>query len=119
MAFFVPHIFMVTKTRWNNVILLSITQAFFLISVILMMTLSGMVGLQLATDKSLATLPVAMIAVGTAVMLIPASFIIKKVGQRNGFMIGTLLSALAGILSFYAIIHHSFSLFVIGNTMLN
>lgn len=118
MAFFVPHIFMVTKTKWNNVILLSITQAFFLISVILMMTLSSMVGLQLATDKSLATLPVAMIAVGTAVMLIPASFIIKKVGQRNGFMIGTLLSALAGILSFYAIIHHSFTLFIIGNMLL-
>lgn len=74
---------MTTRMKWNNVIILSIAQALFLTSIILMMTLSGMVGLKLSTNKSLATLPVAMIAVGTALMLIPPSMIIKKVGQRN------------------------------------
>lgn len=107
-----------TKIKWNNVILLSISQGLFLTSIILMMTLSGMVGLKLASNKSLATLPVAMIAVGTAVMLIPASYVIKKVGQRNGFLIGTIISSLAGSLSFYGIIQNSFSIFFTGNMLL-
>ncbi|WP_312191708.1 MFS transporter [Sphingobacterium sp.] len=109
---------MTTRIKWNNVIILSIAQALFLTSIILMMTLSGMVGLKLSTNKSLATLPVAMIAVGTALMLIPASMIIKKVGQRNGFLIGTTISLMAGLLSFFGIIQNSFTIFFIGNMLL-
>ncbi len=81
------------------------------------MTLSGIVGLELATDKSLATLPIAMISGGTATMMIPASFVIKKMGQKKAFMIGTLIGMLAGLLAFYGILHRSFAIFVIGNML--
>lgn len=37
-------------------------------------------------EKSFSTLPIAMISVGTTTMMIPASLIIKKIGQRKGFM---------------------------------
>ena len=81
------------------------------------MTLSGMVGLKLAPEESLSTFPIAMISVGTATMMIPASLIIKKIGQRRGFMVGTLVGVLAGLLSFYAIMTSSFILFIVGNML--
>lgn len=106
-----------SKPKWNNVILLFTSQALFQTASILVMTLSGMIGLELATDKSLATLPIAMISVGTATMMIPASFIIKKLGQKKAFMIGTTVGMLAGLLAFYGILHRSFEIFVIGNML--
>ncbi|WP_270420950.1 MULTISPECIES: MFS transporter [Weeksellaceae] len=85
---------------------------------ILVITLSGVVGLQMAPDKNLATLPLAMITVGTAGMMIPASLIIKKLGQRNAFMIGTLIGVLSGLVSWYGIVQNSFWLFSVGNMLI-
>ncbi|MEK6511168.1 MFS transporter [Myroides odoratimimus] len=104
--------------KWNNVIILSSAQALFQTASILVMTLSGIVGLKLASDESLATLPISVISVGTAIMMIPASFIIKKIGQKKAFMIGTLIGVLAGCLSFYAINTQSFLLFIFGNMLI-
>lgn len=104
-------------TKWNNVFLLSASQALFQTGTILVMTLSGMVGLKLAPEESLSTLPIAMISVGTATMMIPASLLIKKIGQRKGFMVGTILGILSGLLSFYAILSASFVLFIVGNML--
>src|SRR5688572_21391539 len=104
-----------SKTNWNTVILLSLTQALFQTSTILVSTLSAVVGLALATDKSLATLPIAVISVATAAMIIPASLFIRKFGQRTGFLVGTILGMLAGLIAWYGVIEHSFSIFVFGN----
>ena len=87
---------MKTTVKWNNVWLLFLSQALFQTASILVITLSGVVGLQMAADKNLATLPIAMITVGTASMMIPASIILKKIGQRKGFMLGTIIGVLSG-----------------------
>ena len=92
---------MKTTVKWNNVWLLFLSQALFQTASILVITLSGVVGLQMAADKNLATLPIAMITVGTASMMIPASIILKKLGQRKGFMLGTILGVLSGLVSWY------------------
>src|SRR3989338_4328559 len=92
---------MKSNTRWNNVILLSISQALFQTSSFIGSTLSVLVGLQLAPNESLATLPVSVGSLGTALMMIPASLIIRKIGQRKGFMLGTLFGVLAGLLCFF------------------
>ncbi|MEG0851452.1 MAG: MFS transporter [Flavobacterium sp.] len=109
---------MITNVKWNNVWLLFLSQALFQTASILVITLSGVVGLQMAADKNLATLPIAMITVGTASMMIPASIILKKLGQRKGFMLGTVLGVLSGLVSWYGIIQHSFWIFSIGNMLL-
>ena len=109
---------MTAKIKWNNVYLLFTSQALFQTASILVITLSGLVGLQMAPDKNLATLPLAMITVGTAGMMIPASLIIRKLGQRNAFMIGTLIGVLSGLVSWYAIIQNSFWLFSVGNMLI-
>lgn len=106
------------KKRWSTVLLFSSAQALFQTGSILVMALSGLVGLEIAPEKSLATLPIAMISVGTVLMMILASLIIKKMGQRKAFLIGTIIGVLAGMLSFYAILKNSFVLFVLGNTLI-
>lgn len=50
----------------------------------------------MAPDKNLATLPLAMTTIGAAIMMIPASLIMKKIGQRKAFMAGTIIGALSG-----------------------
>jgi hypothetical protein len=49
------------------VLLLASAQALFQTLSVIVMTASGVVGLQLAADKSLATLPIAAMMVGAAV----------------------------------------------------
>lgn len=106
-----------SKPKWNNVFLLSISQALFQTSSFIGSTLSVLVGMQLAPKESLATIPVSVVSMGTAIMMIPASLIMKKVGQRKAFMFGTLFGIAAGLLAFYGIVNRSFTMFVLG-TML-
>ena len=106
------------KFKWSNVYILFVSQALYQTVSILVITLSGVIGMQMAPDKNLATLPVAMTTIGAAVMMIPASMLMKKIGQRKAFMIGTLIGALSGVVSWYGIINHSFWIFSIGNMLL-
>ncbi|MCK5166581.1 MAG: MFS transporter [Rhodospirillaceae bacterium] len=94
-----------------NVALLSASQAMFLISAVTMITFGGLVGKMLADDKSLATLPVAMYVVGAMITTIPASFIMRRIGRRGGFMIGAVAGIISGVLAAYAIGQGDFWLF--------
>ncbi|XJR88235.1 MFS transporter [Elizabethkingia anophelis] len=109
---------MKAKINWSNVYILFFSQALYQTSSTLVITLSGIVGMQMAPDKNLATLPLAMTTIGAAIMMIPASLIMKKVGQRKAFMAGTIIGALSGIVSWYGIIHQSFWIFSVGNMLL-
>ena len=71
----------------------------------------------LAADKSLATLPIASMSVGTALATIPASLVMQRIGRRGGFMLGTLLGALGGALAVLALLTGSFWLFCLGNLL--
>ena len=105
-----------TKGRFLiNIFPLVAGQALFQTAGILVAALSGLVGYNLAPDKGLATLPVAVISVGTAAALIPASMFMKKYGRKSGFMIGIGLGFLAGALTALGIYLVNFWLFIIGN----
>ena len=68
----------------------------------------------LAADKTLATIPVTAFTVGVAVGAIPAAGIIKRMGQRAGFMTGTGITALGGALATLGLFQASFWLFSFG-----
>jgi MFS family permease len=104
-----------SSTEKRNVFLLASAQALFQTASVFVMTASGLVGQQMADDKALATLPIAMISLAIAVMLIPASLFMQRFGRRAGFMVGTTLGALAGIVSALGIWADNFALFVFGN----
>jgi MFS family permease len=66
----------------------------------------------LGPDKSLATAPVTGFNVGVALGAIPAAWLLRNIGGRNGFMAGALLSAIAGALAAAALFQSNFWFFV-------
>lgn len=109
---------MAASLQRRNVAILAATQMLYLIASITVMTLSGVVGLTLGPDPDLATLPVAMMTLGTLLSTFPASLFMKRVGRRLGFMAGAGLGGMAGgLVSFAAIASGSFALFCIGNLL--
>jgi MFS family permease len=78
-------------------------------------SIGGLAGYYLlAADKSLATAPITGFNVGVALGALPAAAIIRRLGQRNGFMTGTLITALGGTIATAALFAGSFWLFVTG-----
>jgi len=102
-----------------NVALLAASQALFLIAAITVMTLSGVVGQQLAPSPVLATLPVALMQVGTVLFTLPASLLMKRIGRRPGFLIGTTAGGVAGgAVAATGVVLGSFWIFCLGNLLL-
>jgi len=108
-----------TPRERMNVAILAAGQALFLMTAVTVMTLSGMVGQQLSPNPILATLPVALMQVGTLTATFPASLLMKRIGRRAGFMIGAGGGGAAGAaLAAYGIAEDSFVLFNLGNLLL-
>ncbi len=108
---------MMIDVEKRNVLILAGTQALFQTVSVMVITLSGVVGWMLAVDKSLATLPIAMMMVATAATMIPASLFMQRFGRKAGFLLGALLGTIAGLLAAIAIWRESFSLFVAANML--
>jgi MFS family permease len=72
----------------------------------------------LGPDKSLATAPVTAFNVGVAIGAIPAAAIIRALGQRNGFMSGTIVTGLGGAIAVLALFRSGFWLFAAGLLMI-
>ena len=103
---------MAMNLEYRNVAVLSASQAMFMTSQIVLITLSGLVGQMLAVDKSLATLPVSTVVVATALTTIPASLLMKRIGRKAGFMIGVSIGLVGLLFSIYALWIGHFWLFV-------
>ena len=88
---------MFTIPLHRNVTLLAICQAIFVCGQTSLFFVGGLIGYKLALDKSLATLPVSAVILGTASMTIPASLVMRRVGRRAGFM-GAAVVGLSGML---------------------
>lgn len=100
----------------RNARILAIAQALYTAAVSIDLTLTGLTGYQLAPDKSLATLPFAMITVSGAAVTLVASFLMQKIGRRKGFALGSSVGALGGLISVWAVLHDSFALFCVGTS---
>ncbi|MCD6060782.1 MAG: transporter [Moraxellaceae bacterium] len=107
-----------TAAEKRTVLLLAAAQALFQTGTVLMITLAGLVGLQLAPDEGLATLPVALMMVATAATTIPAALLMQRIGRKAGFLLGTALGVGAGLLAATAISVHSFWLFVAASMLM-
>jgi MFS family permease len=68
----------------------------------------------LDADKSLATAPVTGFNVGVALGALPAAALIKRLGHRSGFMVGTLVTAAGGAVATAALYGASFWIFAAG-----
>lgn len=103
----------------GNVVILVSGQTLFMIASITVLTLSGIVGERLAPSEALATLPIALMMVGTVISTFPASLYMKRVGRRAGFMTGVSVGGTGGSLTAFAgIAMQEFLVFCAGNMLL-
>ena len=102
----------------RNVLLLAFSQAATLSAIVMSMTLAAILGGNLAPDKGWATLPIAAMVVGTAIVSLPAALLMRRHGRRAGFQIGAALGISGSLLSALALHQGSFVIFVIGHLLL-
>ncbi len=102
----------------RNVLLLAFSQAVTLSAVVMSMTLAAILGGNLAPDRGLATLPIAVMVIGTALASLPAALLMRRHGRRAGFVIGAALGVSGSLLSALALHRSSFTLFVVGHLLL-
>jgi MFS family permease len=98
----------------RNVLLLASCQAMFMIGGSLLITTSALVGYRLAPDKALATLPLAMQMLASMLTSIPASLLMKRIGRRGGFLLGSVIGMTGAGIATYAIVAGNFVLFTLG-----
>jgi MFS family permease len=95
----------------RNLIVLFICQMIFVSGSVLIATVGGIVGHALAATSSLATLPVAVMVVGTASATIPASLVMQRIRRRWGFILATGIAASGAALCGLALREQSFWMF--------
>ena len=98
-----------------NVAVLAAAQALFMTGATMLVILSGLVGLDLAEDKALATLPVSAVMIGNALTMVPASLLMERIGRRPGFILGALVGAFGAMVAAAGILDRNFGLFVLGS----
>ena len=106
------------STVRRNVFILAICQALSMSGASLVMTVSALAGQMVATDKSLATLPLAMQFTATMLSTIPASLLMGRIGRRAGFTIGQVIGLLGAGLACWALFLGDFWLFVLGSSII-
>ena len=74
----------------------------------------GLVGMMLAPDPAFATVPVTSFVVGTALASAPAAMLMRRIGRREGFLVGAMLGMSAGLLAAAALWWDQFALFCLG-----
>ncbi|MFQ5995204.1 MAG: MFS transporter [Acidiferrobacterales bacterium] len=102
----------------KNVVLLAICQALMMTGNALLIATSALVGLTLADDKSLATVPLGLQYLATMLFTLPASLLMKHAGRRAGFILGAVVGMTGGFLTTYGILAKSFMTFGVGSFLI-
>ncbi len=95
----------------RNVIHLAFAQALMMSVNTLLLTASSIIGFELADNKALATLPLAIQFFSSMLSSIPASLMMKRYGRRAGFIFSSMVGLAGSLLAILAITQHSFILF--------
>lgn len=99
----------------RNLFILSIGQIFSFTSPVVSVLLSGIIGAGMTNVNYLATLPTALMIVGTAVGSLFASKIMKMKGRKFGFSLASIINSFFSLVCAYAVLINNFNLFCLGN----
>ena len=100
-----------------SVYLLALCQALMMTNTILMVAVASLVGLALADDKSLATLPLSAQFIALMATSIPASFMMKRWGRKAGFYFASVIGLCGGLVAMWSILNASFWGFTLGTAL--
>jgi MFS family permease len=104
--------------QFKNIGLLSACQALLMTNNSIMIATTGLAGLALSPDKALATLPVTGYVCGAALTTMASSMMMKRIGRRNGFMVGSVVGIFGALICALAIYLQHFWLLCAGTIVL-
>ncbi|HEX3952019.1 MAG TPA: MFS transporter [Stellaceae bacterium] len=107
----------VSETR-RTVLMLATCQALAMTGASIVATTASIVGSQMAPDRALSTLPIAIQMTGMMCATIPMALLMARIGRRPGFWLGASLGATGAALAAIAVFHRSFPLFCVGTFLL-
>lgn len=105
------------RSGFVNVGLLTSCNAMAFAATPLMMFVGSLVGAKLAPSTDLATLPIAMMVVGTAVGIVPATRLMQKLGRKNALYIFLAIGTCAGGVAAASLAGNSFVGFCLAASM--
>jgi len=101
----------------RNIFLLAICQMLFGSGRTLMIVTTPVIAYGFAADKALATLPTALVIVGTAITTYPASIYMGRAGRKAGFLLGTVFGTAGGLVCGAAVVIGDFWLLCLGTLL--
>ena len=106
----------------RNLFILILSQVFGFTAATVTVFISGIIGSDLSSIKTLSTLPPSIYVVGTAAATIFAARIMSIIGRRLGFIFASVAGSISCLIGAYAIIIESFFIFcfakfILGATM--
>ena len=102
---------MTDSTAFRNINILTMAQAVGGAAPPIVISLGGIIGTVLAPDPSLATFPVSLYNVGVAIGTLPAAWVMRRFGRREGYIFGAMIGICGGLLAATAITAGLFLLF--------
>lgn len=105
---------MLQNNMHRQVLILASSQSLFQTVSVMVMTIGGLAGANIANTPLLATLPIAAMFLGTATMMFPASILMAHIGRRKGFILGALLGVIGGGIAALGIMYSSLVLLAVG-----
>ncbi len=101
----------------KNVWLLALAQALMMSVNTLLITASAIIGYDLAANKSLATLPLAVQFCATMLTSIPASMLMGRFGRRAGFLVASVIGLAGSVTALYAVSVTSFAMYCLATAL--
>ena len=99
----------------KNIYIIALVMSLSFAAISMMVLIAGLLGSSLSDNPKLATLPLAMMTVGTAISTIPAAMIMQKFGRKKGIYIGLGIAIFGLILGFFSATQKQFWLFIIAS----
>jgi predicted MFS family arabinose efflux permease len=98
----------------RNALVLAVTQALAGGNNSVLVATAGIVGIMLAPDEGLATLPISFLALGMWAGTLPMGVLARRLGRRSALQVGTASGVLTGLICCVAVLQGSFLLFNVG-----
>lgn len=101
----------------RTLVALTLAQAFAQTGAPIVILVGGIIGTAIAPE-GLATLPIAMMIIGTAATTIPAALLMSRIGRKPGFLFAAAYASAAGWLAAYAVANSHFWLFCVATFLI-
>jgi len=103
---------------FSNVIILALTSTFAFSTTAMLMLVGSLVGSELAPSADWATLPIAMMVVGTAIGIFPVTRLMSTLGRKHTLWIFFIVNIFICLLASHSLVIESFGLFCFCATMI-